>query len=132
MSEALIQARRRVLKAGEKVFDEGDPGDEAYVIEYGRVVVFKTIQQKRVDLGEVVAGGIFGEMALIDGQPRMASAVATEDTACVVIGKERLAEQLERAPKGVRVIVGALLGNIRLMGAELTEARLVLAEDERR
>lgn len=123
-------ARRRVFEPGTVIFDEGDPGTEAYVVEYGRVAIFKTVKGKRVDLGTVIQGGIFGEMALIDDQPRMASAVAEAETACVVIGKERLTEQLEQAPKGVRVIVAALLGNIRLMGAELAEAQVTLATDD--
>ena len=125
-----INARRRVFEPGTCIFAEGAPGTEAYVVEYGRVAIFKTVMGQRVDLGTVIQGGIFGEMALIDDQPRMASAVAEAETACVVIGKERLTEQLAQAPKGVRVIVNALLGNIRLMGAELAEAQVTLALDQ--
>jgi CRP-like cAMP-binding protein len=123
-------SRRKVFEAGAQIFAEGERGHEAYVVEYGRVAIFKTVKGQRVDLGSVIQGGIFGEMALIDDQPRMASAIAEIETACVVIGKDRLTEQLEQAPKGVRVIVGALLGNIRLMGAELAEAQVMLATDE--
>lgn len=126
----VASSRRKVFGPNTLIFDEGEPGHEAYVLEYGRVAVFKTVKGQRVDLGTIVPGGIFGEMALIDDQPRMASAEALEETACVVIGKDRLTEQLAQAPKGVRVIVGALLGNIRLMGAELAEARVMLAVDE--
>ena len=125
-----INARRRVFEPGTCIFAEGEPGTEAHVVEYGRVAIFKTVMGQRVDLGTVIQGGIFGEMALIDDQPRMASAVAEAETACVVIGKERLTEQLAQAPKGVRVIVNALLGNIRLMGAELAEAQVTLALDQ--
>ncbi len=123
--------RRRIVAAGTVLFEEGDAGEEAFIIEYGRVSVFKTVKGQRVVLGEVGAGGIFGEMALIDDQPRMASAVAEEETACVVVGKQRLGEQLALAPRGVRVMVGALLGNIRLMGTELAEARVLLTEPPR-
>lgn len=132
MTTALETAnsRRKVFARADLIFEEGAPGDEAYVVEYGRVQIFKKINGQRVPLGVVVEGGIFGEMALIDDQPRMASAQAEEETACVTISKERLSEQLVQAPKGVRVIVNALLGNIRLMGAELAEARLVLAEED--
>ncbi|HSV28704.1 MAG TPA: cyclic nucleotide-binding domain-containing protein [Candidatus Omnitrophota bacterium] len=129
MTDAANNSRRRVFPAGTLIFEEGDQGAEAYVVEYGRVTVFKTVKNQRVPLGEIQPGGIFGEMALIDDQPRMASAVAEAETACVVIAKERLSEQLEKAPKGVRVIVGALLGNIRLMGTELAEARVILGGD---
>jgi len=123
-------SRRRVFPAGEVIFQEGQPGAQAYVVEYGRVAVFKTVHDQRVDLGVVVRGGIFGEMALIDDQPRMASAVALEETACVVIGKERLHQQLHMAPDNVRLIVGGLLSNIRVMGSELAEAQVCLAVGE--
>ncbi|MBC7906811.1 MAG: cyclic nucleotide-binding domain-containing protein [Rhodospirillaceae bacterium] len=125
-----IEARRKVFEPGGLIFDEGESGHEAYVVEYGRVAIFKTVKGQRIELGLVVEGGIFGEMALIDDQPRMASAMAEVETACVVIGKDKLTEQLEKAPKGVRVIVGALLGNIRLMGAELAEAQVILAGED--
>ncbi|CAA7622629.1 Crp/Fnr family transcriptional regulator [Magnetospirillum sp. UT-4] len=125
----VASSRRKVFAAGTRIFAEGEPGHEAYVVEYGRVAVFKTVKGKPVPLGTVVQGGIFGEMALIDDQPRMASAQAEEETACVVIGKDRLTAQLHQAPEAVQAVVGALLGNIRLMGAELAEARVVLAED---
>lgn len=121
--------RRKVFSAGTLIFKEGEPGDDAYVVEYGKVSVFKTVKGRRIDLGEIGQGGIFGEMALIDDHPRMASAVAEEETAVVIIGKHRLHEQLEKAPRGVRVIVNALLGNIRLMGAELAEAQVILASE---
>lgn len=123
-------ARRVVFSKGATIFAEGEPGTTAYVVESGHVTVFKTVKGKRVVIGDITQGGIFGEMALIDDHPRMASAVAEEETACVIIGKERLSEQLDKAPKGVRVIVNALLGNIRAMGAELAEATVILAQDQ--
>lgn len=129
MSETL-PSRRKVFQPGECIFAEGEAGTEAYVVEYGRVGIFKTVQGRLVSLGTVIQGGIFGEMALIDDQPRMASAVAQDETACVVIAKDRLRQQLLEAPKGVRTIVGALLGNIRLMGTELAEAQILLGKEE--
>lgn len=123
-------ARRVVFSQGDTIFAEGEPGTTAYVVESGRVSVFKTIKGKRINIGDITQGGIFGEMALIDDHPRMASAVAEEETACVIIGKDRLSEQLDKAPKGVKVIVNALLGNIRAMGTELAEATVILAQDQ--
>ena len=115
----------RAFRQGEIIFREGDPATELYVIKSGRV----DISTGNRLLATLEENGIFGEMALIDDHPRMASAVAEEETACVIIGKERLSEQLDKAPRGVRVIVNALLGNIRAMGAELAEATVILAHD---
>jgi CRP-like cAMP-binding protein len=123
-------ARRVVFPAGTVIFTEGEVGATAYVIESGQVMVYKTVDGKTVEIGDVEQGGIFGEMALIDDHPRMASARAVVETACVIIGKERLFQQMDKAPKGVRVIVNALLGNIRAMGAELAEASVILARDK--
>lgn len=123
-------SRRVVIPAGGIVFSEGEAGSTAYVVESGKVAIFKTVAGKRIEIGVVEQGGIFGEMALIDDHPRMASAMATEETACVIIGKSRLFEQMEKAPKGVRVIVNALLGNIRAMGAELAEASVILGQEK--
>jgi len=122
-------ARRIVFPPDTLVFSEGEPGTAAFVLESGHVKIFKTVRGQRIDIGDVAQGGIFGEMALIDDQPRMASAITTTETACVLIPKDRLLTQLAQAPKGVRVIVGALLGNIRAMGTELAEAQLILATD---
>ncbi|MDO8608183.1 MAG: cyclic nucleotide-binding domain-containing protein [Phaeospirillum sp.] len=123
-------SRRVIFPAGAVIFAEGESGDTAYVVESGAVTVYKTVNGKRIEIGEVEQGGIFGEMALIDDHPRMASAMATQETACVIIGKTRLFEQMAKAPKGVRVIVSALLGNIRAMGTELAQATVILAQDK--
>src|SRR3989337_3251492 len=66
------------FQPGEVIFSEGDKGDKMYVIRSGEVEVERS--------GKIVetlsAGGIFGEMALIDGSPRAATARAK--TACEV------------------------------------------------
>jgi len=124
--------RRLVFPPGTVIFTEGEPGDTAYVVEMGKVRIYKTREGRRIEIGEVRRGGIFGEMALIDDHPRMATAEAVEETTCVLIPKDRLAGQLDLAPKGVKVIVNALLGNIRAMGAELAEAALLLAQYDKK
>lgn len=66
------------FEPGEVIFSEGDKGDKMYVIRSGEVEVERD--------GKIVetlsGGGIFGEMALIDGSPRAATACAK--TACEV------------------------------------------------
>jgi CheY-like chemotaxis protein len=114
---------RRRFKAGEQIFSEGDAGAEAYVIESGRVLIFKHVDGQKVPLGELGASGVFGEMALIDDEPRMASAEAASDTVCLVLPKSTLKAQLNRTPDLVILVVETLLHDIRKMGRELVEAR---------
>lgn len=122
------QDRRRAvvtaaLQGGEPIFAEGDVGDEAYVIESGRVSIFKVIGAQKVVLGELIDNGVFGEMALIDDEPRMASAEALTDTVCLVLPKAALKSQLNRTPDLVILVLETLLHDIRKMGRELAEAR---------
>lgn len=117
------RSSRRRFKAGEAIFSEGDVGDEAYVIESGRVSIFKMVRDAKVVLGEVVESGVFGEMALIDDEPRMASAQAMDDTVCLVLPKAALKSQLNRTPDLVILVLETLLHDIRKMGRELAEAR---------
>ncbi|MEW5729570.1 MAG: cyclic nucleotide-binding domain-containing protein [Pseudomonadota bacterium] len=114
---------RKRFKAGTRIFDEGAEGHEAYVVETGRVTIFKETAAGKVVLGHLGPQGIFGEMALIDGEPRMASAEAAEDTVCLVIPKAALAAQIGRTPDLVILVLETLLQDIRKMGHELVEVR---------
>jgi CheY-like chemotaxis protein len=114
---------RKRFKAGTIIFREGETGDEAYVVESGRVLIFKHVGEQVVALGEINQSGVFGEMALIDDHPRMASAQAAEDTVCMVIPKPALKAQINRTPDLVILVVETLLHDIRKMGRELVEAR---------
>ena len=66
------------FKSGEVIFTEGDKGDKMYVIRSGEV----EIERDGTVVEKLSQGGIFGEMALIDGSPRAATARAA--TPCEV------------------------------------------------
>jgi CRP/FNR family cyclic AMP-dependent transcriptional regulator len=63
---------------GEVIFTEGDKGDHMYVVRSGEI----EIERDGIVAETLSAGGIFGEMALIDGSPR--SATARAKTACEI------------------------------------------------
>jgi len=84
------------FKAGELLFEEGDVGDRAYLIKSGEVeILYKVGNEERV-LARLGKGEIFGEMSVIDEQPRMASARVAEDTELAVITKENIESRLAR------------------------------------
>lgn len=117
------KAMRKRFAAGAVIFREGDAGDDAYVLESGRVTIFKEAGGARVVLGEIGPQGIFGEMALIDDSPRMATALAVEECVCQAIPKAALKAQINRTPDLVILVVETLLHDIRKMGRELGEIR---------
>ena len=82
------------FKAGETIFEQGQLGEEMYVIEEGEVdIVFG---EKVINTHE--AGEIFGEMALIDNQPRSSSAVAKSDCKVAPVSQKRFIFLVQEHP----------------------------------
>ena len=84
----------RIFSAGQPIFAEGEPGDVMYAVLQGEVEIFR---EGRV-LGTVRNGGFFGEMALLDEQPRSAAAVAKSDCRVAAIGQRRFTRLVEQSP----------------------------------
>ena len=83
---------------GDFIFREGDQGNIAYVVESGVVELVKFTGEDYVTLTEVSAGTLFGEMAIIDGSPRSASARAKEECTLKEITEEQLKAYMSRSP----------------------------------
>jgi CRP/FNR family cyclic AMP-dependent transcriptional regulator len=83
----LLERARPVQRdAGEAFFVEGDAAEAMYVLESGRVAVTKGWQGSEFLLHELAAGDCFGEMALMDLQPRSASVRALEPCSAIEFG----------------------------------------------
>lgn len=79
-SEVKAEARfTRAVKAGETVFREGDAGRTMFVVRSGRVRISRKVRGGEKTYAMLGPGEFFGEMAMINGQPRSASAEAVED-----------------------------------------------------
>jgi CRP-like cAMP-binding protein len=101
-------AKIRDYARGESIFTEGSPSDRFYSIARGRVKVFKmTPAGKDVILEIFGVGDPLGAVAVYEGWPFPASAVAIEDTTCITIERAAFFALLEAHPTLVR---GLLLG----------------------
>jgi uncharacterized membrane protein len=79
----------RSLPRGALLFRQGDAGDAMYLVEAGRVRIFVTDEDgEEVTLAELERGDFFGEMALIEGKSRTASARAVEDARLRSLSRE--------------------------------------------
>ncbi len=90
----------RRFQQGETIFFQGDPGQALYLIEAGRVRIY--VQDDGGQETSVIfysAGDIFGELAVIDGLPRSASAIAADETIVHVLSRERLRAHLLASPQ---------------------------------
>lgn len=108
---------RRVVHPGQYVFREGDAGDRAYLVQEGKIEIIKRTPAGDKLLGDIGRGGIFGEMALIDNQPRMASARAVVPTTLVVVTHEQFEKKLRDADPFIRALLNIFVQNIRQMAA---------------
>jgi len=78
--------------AGDFFFHEGDDARSMFVLEEGKVAVFKTWKNRNIALGHLHQGDCFGEMALIDLFPRSASVQADEDCLAIELSSATLFE----------------------------------------
>jgi CRP-like cAMP-binding protein len=106
MRELLARAPVRHLQAGEVVFRKDDPGDGLYGVLAGRVVVVvESAEGKELILNMFGGGEFFGEIALLDGGGRTATAVAREASELLFIARRTfLAFLRERHDVAVRII----------------------------
>lgn len=76
------------FKKGDVIFNELDEGKEMYLIDSGEIQIVKTIGDVKKFIAGLSAGNFFGEMALITGNRRCASAVAFTDCNLHAMDKE--------------------------------------------
>lgn len=110
---------RKAIGAGERIFREGDRGDRAYVIQQGSVEIYKEVDGQEVVLGTVKKGGIFGEMALLDDQPRMAGARAAEPTVVIIVSRTMFQQKLSKVDPFIRGLINIFANNIRNMAKNI-------------
>ena len=103
----------QILKPGEILFEEGEVGNVAFVVESGTIEICRFGGKRPVILAELERGSIFGEMALIDDQPRSATARASRETIVRKIGKKEFLEHLRSSPEAAFTMMQQLVAIIR-------------------
>src|ERR1041384_2877119 len=96
----------RDFKAGTVLFEEGQPGDYMYVVQSGEVEIRRQVGETERVLAVLPAGEFFGEMAILNGRPRSATAVVktTQARLLVIAGKTFEAMLRARPEIAMRII----------------------------
>jgi CRP-like cAMP-binding protein len=102
-------------EAGQKIFVQDDDGSCMYVVRSGKV----KIMASGVVLESIGPNGIFGEMALIDGSPRSATAVASEPTELAPIDRSTFIHLVQHTPVFALQVMQMLATRIRRMNESL-------------
>lgn len=119
----------RSLAAGQVLFLQGDAGDALYAIRHGQVRIGnETGDGRRTTLNLLGPGDVFGEVALLDGRPRTASATAAEPTGLFVILRRDLLAMIERRPAVAVRVIELLCARIRWMSQRTEEAAFLPLE----
>ena len=104
---------RRYFGKGEIIFHEGSVSDCAYVIAMGSIEIYTTTPQGEKVLGTLGANEIFGEMGLIDGLPRSASARACETSVVFILTYQTFEKLVHKKPKALLPILKILSHRLR-------------------
>ncbi len=106
--------RRRRYRAGEVIFHEGDAGTALYIVESGEVkIVLGSAEGKEVVLGLLGRGDFFGELALLDGEPRSADAVAVVASQLAVLQREEFTRFIRSTPRAAANLLAVLSRRLR-------------------
>jgi CRP-like cAMP-binding protein len=106
--------RRRSFRRDTALFHKDQVGDALYIVESGRVRIFMPSEAgEELTVDVLGPGDVFGEMALLDGQPRSASAVTLEDAVLYVLGREEFQRQLAASPALAAAVLALLSARLR-------------------
>jgi CRP/FNR family transcriptional regulator, cyclic AMP receptor protein len=120
---------RQFYAAGTLIFSEGDAGDYLYVVNKGRVEIFQERPDGKIIIGTIGKGELFGEMALVDGEPRMASARTIQDSELMLVSGSTFRKHLGEATPFIRAVMNILVKNLRNVD-RWQNGRIVREEDD--
>ena len=86
--------KRKSFSPKEIIFEQGDEASTAFLIADGEVEIYRKKGQGEVGVASLSRGDIFGEMSLIDGKPRAASARAVGDVELIIVRPSDLKKRL--------------------------------------
>ena len=90
---------RKKFSKGEVVFHEGNPSDDAYIIGLGSVETLENTASRQKVMEIPGENEIFGELGLIDGLPRLATARAREDSVVYVLTPQTFDNLVQENPE---------------------------------
>jgi len=103
------------------IFHENDQGAEMYIVLKGSVEIFMESNGQKIKLAEIAPGGFFGEMSLLEGQLRTASAFTKSDSLLLIVTKINFDEVISKAPQVAFRIMQGLSSRIRKLNNRLKQ-----------
>lgn len=121
----LQMATERRVRRGQTIFQKGDAGSSLMAVLRGRVrITAVSAEGKEVTLNVIDAGEVFGEVALLDGMPRSADAVAIEESLLLVLERRLLLPFLTSKPDLLLRLLAVMCKRLRRTSVALEELAL--------
>ncbi len=125
----MVEGMEKKLGPGDVLFNEGDKGKEMYLIREGRIKITKGKGEDEKVLAVLKEGDFFGEMAIIDGSPRSASAIAVDSVSLLIINEEIFKSKIKENPL-IEYILTTLTRRLRNTDEQIK--MLTIKSEERR
>ena len=110
------------LEPGTRLFLEGDSGDKAYLVLAGTVEISKKVgEDETAVIAALGKGEIIGEMALIDDQPRAATARVSQHAQLMVITRDDMEARLAKTDPVVRQLLKTFVNRLRSVTSKAAE-----------
>jgi CRP/FNR family cyclic AMP-dependent transcriptional regulator len=109
-------------KPGESLFTAGEPGDSMFMVQSGAIELFvKDTAGQKIVLHTARAGEFFGELSLLDGGSRTATAQAVEDSEMVTLDRDDLLQLFKKKPEAALDMLATMGGMTRKANAMLRQ-----------
>src|SRR4051794_1198601 len=116
------QLRRRRFRRNEVIFHQGDPGDALHVVASGSLkIVLPSAEGDEAIIATLRPGDFFGELAILDGAPRSATAVALESCETLELPRAAFHDLLDRDPRLRDALLAGLTHELRRLTGHVEE-----------
>ncbi|HET9519755.1 MAG TPA: Crp/Fnr family transcriptional regulator [Candidatus Limnocylindrales bacterium] len=114
--------RSRRFRRGEVIFHQGDPGDALFIVMGGAIkIMLPSETGDEAILATLRPGDVFGELALLDGAPRSATAVALEATETLILPRDQFRELLATEPAIRDALLASIAAELRRLTNHVEE-----------
>lgn len=119
-------ARFRSLSAGETIFEEGMPGTELFMLRAGDVRIrMNGPMGAPITLVDLRSPDTFGELAVIDGEPRSGSATTLSPSQLIALHRDDITEALDREKDFAKAVLRGLADIVRTMNTRFSDVALL-------
>jgi CRP-like cAMP-binding protein len=114
--------RTRRFRRGEVIFHQGDPGDALFIVMSGSIKIsLPSDTGDEAILATLRSGDVFGELALLDGAPRSATATSLESTETLVLPRQPFRELIANEPAVRDALLASIAGELRRLTNHVEE-----------